>query len=262
MRALPSIQKLWQDNKDKGLNVFLFETDGTSADKLFGFMMERGITVPTYVGAPPAYKGDGSQPYHYVIGVDGRVVFEGHGNWQGAVEAELKKIKYPGLGKHNIAKGAEKAADFFAKRNYVKAIEEANKILEKEKTGPNSTDAQYIIDRCNWMMERLQARAEKAVEDKDYLAALAALDHLAAGFKGDETGTKAAARAKELKDDKDIKKEIDAQAEFIKKQEELKKPAAKSAKAKILRDWAATKKFEGTKAVEDARALARRIEAN
>lgn len=262
MKALPSYQKLWVENRDKGLNVFLFEADeGSTEDQVFSFLMARGIDIPCYVKPPEAYKGDGSQPWHVVIGVDGKVAFSGGGHCDDVIKKELARVKYLGLGKQDFAPGLEKAATAFSAKQYQKAIEEATKILDKEKDKESAAakDAQYIIDKVNEVKTALLAKVESGPGEKDFAGVFKALETLQAGFKDTEEGKAADVKLKELKADKAAKKEADAQAAFIKAREQMKSGKTKTDKAKVLRDFA--KKFEETKAAEDARALAKRIEA-
>ncbi|MCC6575161.1 MAG: hypothetical protein IT462_15400 [Planctomycetes bacterium] len=259
MKALPSYQKLWLENRDKGLNVFLFETDeGSKDDQVFAFLIARGIDIPCYVGAPEGYKGEG-QPWHVVIDVDGKVAFSGNGHCEDVIKKELARVKYQGLGRQTFVPELEKAALAFSARQYTKALEEAGKVLEKEKESAAATDAQYIIDKINAVKAQLMAKVEAGPGEKDFAGVFKALETLSTGFKDTEEGKAAEAKLKELKADKTAKKEADAQAGFIKAREAMKAVKSKTEKAKVLRDFA--KKYEETKAAEDARALAKRIEA-
>ncbi|MCC6575159.1 MAG: hypothetical protein IT462_15390 [Planctomycetes bacterium] len=259
MKALPSLQAMWNEYGGKGLNMFLLESQGTEEDKLKTFLAEKGVTAPVFMGGLASYPGDNGLPFAYVIGVDGKVVFEGRGNYEAVIKTELAKIKYPGLGKIEIAKGLEGAAANFVARQYAKAIADCNKVLDKSKDDAAKADAQFIIDRCNAEAERLKARADKFAEEKHYVEAIAALETIAAGFKGMEVATAAADKVKEWKKDKEIKKELDAQVALNKLVEATKNARTKAEKAKPLRDFA--KKYEGTRAAMDASVLADKAEA-
>lgn len=262
MKALPSLQGLWNEYGGKGLNMYLLESQGTAEGTLKQFLSARGITAPVQMGGMSGYPGNGGLPFAYVIGVDGTVVFEGRGDYHAAIKAELAKIKYPGLGKLEVAKGLEKAAQNFVAKAYNKAIEECNKTIEKGKDEAAVADAQFIIERCNAEGAKLRARADKAKEEKRYLDAFADLETLSNGFKGLENGDAAATELKELKKDKDVKREVDAANNLIKLMENVGKMKTKTEKATALRNFAKQKSNEGTRAAADAEAKATEVEAS
>lgn len=259
MKALPSLQGLWNEYGGKGLNMYLLESQGTEEGALKKFLADRGITAPVYMGGMSGYPGDRALPFSYVIGVDGTVVFEGRGDYHSVIKAEMAKIKYPGLGKLDVAKGLEKAAQSFVEKQYAKAIEDCNKVIEKGKDEAAVADAQFIIERCNAQGARIRADVDKAKEEKRYLDAFAGLETLANGFKGMELGDAAAAELKELKKDKDVKREVDAATALQKLIESQKTVKSKTDRAKQLRDFA--KKNDGTRAAQDAASKAAEIES-
>lgn len=261
MKALPSLQAMWNEYGGKGLNMYLLESQGTAEEKLKAFLKGKGFTAPVQMGGMGGYPGDRGLPFAYVIGVDGTVVFEGRGDYHAAVKAEMAKIKYPGLGKLDVAKGLEKAAGNFVAKAYSKAIDDCNSVIEKGKDEAAIEDAKFIIERCNAEGAKLRARVDKAKEEKRYLEAFADLETLSSGFKGMELGDNAANEIKELKKDKEVKKEVDAANNLIKLRENVAKMKTKTEKATALRNFAKQKANEGTRAGEDAKAEADRVES-
>lgn len=262
MKALPSLQALWNEYGGKGLNMYLLESQGTETEALKKFLSARGITAPVQCGGMGGYPGNGGLPFAYVIGVDGTVVFEGRGDYHAVVKAELAKIKYPGLGKLEVAKGLEKAAGNFVAKAYNKAIDDCNSVIEKNKDEAAVADAKFIIERCNAEGAKLRARVDKAKEEKRYLDAFADLETLSTGFKGMELGDAAAAEIKDLKKDKEVKREVDAANNLIKLMENVNKMKTKTEKATALRNFAKQKSNEGTRAAAEAAAKADQVEAS
>ena len=261
MKALPSLQGLWNEYGGKGLNMFLLESQGTGEDKLKAFLKAKGITAPVQMGGLSGYPGNGGLPFAYVIGVDGKVVMEGRGDYHAVIKAEMAKIKYPGLGKLDVAKGLEKAAGNFVAKAYNKAIDDCNSVIEKGKDEAAVADAKFIIERCNAEGAKLRARIDAAKGEKRYLDAFADLETLSSGFKGMEIGDAAATELKELKKDKEVKKEVDAANGLIKLRENVAKMKTKTEKATALRNFAKQKANDGTRAADDAKAEADRVEA-
>jgi hypothetical protein len=252
---------MWNEYGGKGLNMYLLESQGTAEDKLKAFLKGKGITAPVQMGGLSGYPGNGGLPFAYVIGVNGKVVFEGRGDYHAAVKTEMAKIKYPGLGMLEVAKGLEKAAGNFVAKAYNKAIDDCNSVIEKGKDEAAIADAKFIIERCNAEGSKLRARIDAAKGEKRYLDAFADLDVLASGFKGMEIGDTAAAEIKELKKDKEVKKEVDAANNLIKLRENVAKMKTKTEKATALRNFAKQKANDGTRAAEEAKADADKVEA-
>jgi hypothetical protein len=122
---------MWNEYGGKGLNMYLLESQGTAEEKLKAFLKGKGFTAPVQMGGMAGYPGDRGLPFAYVIGVDGTVVFEGRGDYHAAVKVEMAKIKYPGLGKLEVAKGLEKAAGNFVAKAYAKAIDDCNSVSSR-----------------------------------------------------------------------------------------------------------------------------------
>jgi len=257
--ALPSIQGLWTKHGGKGLNIFLVESQGGTKDDLTKYAADRGLTFPIAIrngSSFEGYKGGNGLPYAFVVGPDGKVVWQGRSGYAAVIEEQLKRIKYPGLGKLDVVKDLEKSAVMFGAGDFAKAAEEAAKV--KEKKGDDAavvSDADYIIARVNSKAASLRAKIDAEKASKRYHDALKDLETLSGkGFKGMEVADAAAAELKELKADKAVKEEVkawDALAKVVEANEKVKDAATKK---KNLEGFA--KKNEGTAAGEEAAAMA------
>lgn len=259
MRALPSVQKLWEDKKDKGLHVFLVYVQGHSREEVEKFLGDRGITVPVPHGESDFsnYRNTGWSgiPFAYVIGPDSKVVWEGRSGYEGVIDKELARIKYPGLGKLEVAAGLERAANFFVRKDYAKARDEAAKMKERKADDEAVVaDADFIINRVDETATRLQERVEAGKASKRYHEVLRDLKTLADGFKGMEAGDKASEEHRTLSRDKDVKAEVKAWDELervIASNEKLKDEGAKQRALTAFYT-----RNEGTAAAAEARRLA------
>jgi len=264
---VPSLQQLWSEYKDKGLHIIHIESQGHSADEVRAFCEKRGVTFPntTDRGGFSAYPGDNGLPYAYVIGVEGKVLFQGRGNYKEVIHQELAKVRYAGLGKRSVAEPVHKAATLFAGRQYAKAIAEAEKTRDKlaadaekdaSKAAPEAVaDAEYVIARALKVAERRREGIEKSKASRDYDLALEGLDILAASFKGHEIGDTAKEERKTLAKDDAVEKELKAFAALASVDAQLAKENDPEKKKATYQAFAG--KFEGTRAAERALAKAK-----
>lgn len=256
LKSMPEVQALWNKFEGKGLHVFMCERQGHNAEQIQQIYNSKGLTFPQVLeGNMGGFPGVGTIPYAYVIGVDGKVVFEGHSGYGAAIETEIEKIKYLGLGKNDVAPGLEKAAAAFSAKDYAGARDEATKA--KEKSGDNEAvvaDADYIIARVDEVIARLQKRVEDTKAARRYHETVAALEELSGKeFKGMEVADKAKEDLKELKKDKDVKNELKAWDALAKTVEANEKARSDDAKKANLEGF--IKKYEGTAAAGDAQQM-------
>jgi hypothetical protein len=204
------------------------------------------------------FRGVGSIPYAYVIGVDGKVIFEGNSGYAGEIDKEIKKVKYLGLGKNDVAKEVEKAAQLLSAGEYAKAMDEARKV--KEKKGDDvavAADADLVVSRVERKVSNMRASIDAAKEARRYHEAVAMLTALSGRqFKGMEAAEKAATELKEMKADKAIKDELSAWAALTTLLETIKKQKDAARKTE-LESFAL--RNAGKAAAEDAAKLAGEI---
>ncbi len=263
MKALPSINALYNEHKGKGLHVFIVYAQSHDRAETEKFLAARGIEVPCPHGDANfnGYRnGWSGLPYAFVIGPDGKVAWEGRKGYEAVISKELARIKYPGLGKLEVVKEAEKAATKFGTGDFAGAREDALKLKEKE------ADKEAVVADADWIIARVDAKAaslRKKADDtkaaKRYHETVAALTELSGkGFKGMEVAEAAATELKELKKDKEVSKELKAWDGLAKTLEENKKAKDNQSKKTALNNFA--KKNEGTAAADEAIKLASELE--
>ncbi|MCF6227513.1 MAG: TlpA family protein disulfide reductase, partial [Planctomycetes bacterium] len=237
MKALPSIQKFYEANKDRGLHVFLVNAQAEPKGGMQKFADDRGLTfpIPMARGGFDNYPVSGL-PTVYVIGPDGKIVSDSRKGYMAECTKQLDRIKYLGLGKLDVVKDCVKAATEFSKGNFAKAKATAEKVKEKKADDEATVaDAEYIIDRVNKMAEGLQAKAEVKKEERRYHEMVAILEQIAGkGFKGMECADDAAEQLKAIKKDKAIGTEIKAWNALAKVVEANKKAKDAATKKKNL----------------------------
>jgi thiol-disulfide isomerase/thioredoxin len=257
--SMPEVQSLWNKYEGKGLHIFMLERQGHSESEIKQLYKEMNLSFPQVIeGDFGGFRGVGSIPYAYVIGVDGKVIFEGHSGYTGEIDKEIKKVRYLGLGKNEVAKEVEKAAQLLSAGEYAKALDEARKV--KEKKGEDqavATDADLIVARVEGKVANMRKSIDSAKESRRYHEAVAMLTVLSGrAFKGMEAADKAATELKEMKTDKAIKDELSAWAALTTLLESIKKSKDAARKAE-LENFA--NRNTGKAAAEEAMKLAGEI---
>jgi hypothetical protein len=153
-------------------------------------------------------------PRAWVIGVDGTFAYAGIEDYKPALDKELAKVKYPGLGKAAVHKDLEPAAKAFVAGNYAEAFKLAEDIYDNTEDDAAEADADYIMERVDDALGTLTVRAETAEIMKDYALAIACWAE-ATRYKGMDDAEEAPARLKKLQDDKAVQKEIAASRELL-----------------------------------------------
>ena len=222
MRQLPHLQEMWETYRDRGLHFFHVESQHHSEENVEAFIRRRGVTFPNVIldwsdfpltgfGAPFGWGYDCRRlPKTYIIGVDGSVIWEGRFGYDDVLKEELKKVRYPGLFKQQIAKELRSAARSFGAGKYAEALVEAEKILPRLKGEVAIEDANLIVRRSNEVAGLLRAEVEEAMSDRRYEIAIDRLKRLTTGFEGHQIGSLAAAEITELEGRADVKAELAA----------------------------------------------------
>lgn len=260
MRALPSVQKFYENNKDRGLHIFLVNAQHEPKGGMQKWADDRGLTFPI----PMERRGFKDYPVSglptaYVIGPEGKLVFSGHGGYLAECTKQLDRITYIGLGKLSVAKACKKAATDFGKGNFSKARAAAETV--KEKTPDDAAavaDAEFIISRVDSKAKVLQAMANTRKASRRYHEMVEILEQLAGkGFKGMDCSKAAAEELKAIKKDKVIKAEIKAWVGLGKVLESNKKADDDAERKKDLLKFC--KKNEGMAAADEAKAMADKL---
>ena len=256
---IPHVEKLQQTYGKRGLHIFTFEAQNHTPDQILAKLDERGgKTYPVSAGGGNGYQGDGGIPVAWLIGVDGTVIWQGNpaaetSTLDRLIEEEVAKVRYPGMGKSEFHPDALKSVKAYMKQELGKARAEAQKVLANEKQSDAHADAQFLVDKVAEVWSKRWASFEADREGKRYAAALENLAWLSKAFKGEDEGTQAKDLLKELKKDKQVKRELAAAAKLQKLLAKLEGQPAE-VRAKMLEKFLEDKKVEGTQAAEDARA--------
>jgi hypothetical protein len=256
VKALPSNQAFYEKHKDKGLHFFLVERQGGTLEDITKYAKDRGLTIPIPVGGSDFsnYRGGGGLPYAFVVGPDGKVVWQGSKGYEAVVLKELERIKYPGLGKLEVAAECTKAAEKFAGGDFAGARDEATKVKEKNADNEAAVaDAEYIIKRVDDKVAGLRSKIDDAKSKRRYHDALRFLEELGGkGYKGIEAADSVKDEIKDIKKEhKDELKAWDQLEKVIESNEKLKSDADK--KKNLIKFY---EKNEGTAAAEEAKSLA------
>lgn len=257
MKALPSNEAMWNKYKDKGLHMFLVESQGGTLEDITKYAKDRNLTLPIPIRNGSdfgGYQGGSGLPYAFVVGPDGKVVWQGSKGYESVIVEQLARIKYPGLGKLEVNEECVKAAEKFGSGDYAGAREEAQKVKEKNADNEAAVaDADYIINRVDGKVDGLRKKIDEAKEKRRFHDAVRYLEELGGkSFKGLEASELAKDELKDLK--KDQKDELKAWDQLEKTLEANEKAKSDSDKKKNLIKF--YEKYEGTAAADEAKALA------
>lgn len=261
LALIPHLVDLQADYGGRGLHIFAFEAQGHTPDEIKACMEERGGgSYPVAAGGGASYQTDGGIPHAWLIGVDGKVIWQGNphdGNLDRLMKEELAKVRYPGLGRLEFSSDVSKVVKSFLKGDLGGAREAAEKIVADEKASAEAKEeAQHIIGKIQAKLDSRRSKAEAAVADRRYADALEIYSWIKGAFAKTEDGDAADELLKTWKKDKDIQREIEAAEALAGLLAQLKSASA-DAKVAALEKFAATKKYEGTKAAEEAAAAGR-----
>jgi hypothetical protein len=146
-----------------------------------------------------------------VVGIDGKVAWYGQlGGWKAPLDAELKKLVYPNLGKHVVAEGANMAAKKLAEREFGKALLDCERLLATELAPEAKADLELVTKRATELADKRRERIKKATDDKRYDIVVTTLTLLDEEYRGHKISGDAKEELKALKKDKAIRKELDA----------------------------------------------------
>lgn len=265
--GLKTIQKYWDDHRGKGLHVFtIHRLDFEKWPEVECYCRKSSYDFPVAMGGFYdedndffGYKADEGGFRTTVVGADGKVKFYGNEKgWESVLKTELDAIVYPNLGKDEVHDDVVRASKYFAKREFGKALVEAEKILEGEDLDREAEeDAQRIVEFCTELAEERQARIKKWNEEGRYDLVSKTLEVLEDEFKGHSIGDDAKDARREMKKDREIKKELGA---FEKLDALIDKEGARDWRSYVTALKAFTQHQRGTNAAAVAEKLAADIE--
>ncbi|MBZ0136765.1 MAG: hypothetical protein K8I27_10370 [Planctomycetes bacterium] len=214
--GLAHIQTKWAKYAGKGLHVFAIhrldfekwpQVEPYCRDKKYTFCVPMGGFYDEsndFFG----YK-DGKNFRAGVVGVDGKVAWYGKDDgWKTALDAELAKLVYPNLGKHEVHEDAKSAAEELGKREFGKALTEAEKLLAGEVNPEARPDLELIVERAKGIANARQERITAWTDEKRYDLVMKTHELMKAEFRLHQLGEDAEEAIKALKKDKVIKKEL------------------------------------------------------
>jgi len=265
--GLADIQKYHDKWKGMGLSIWtIHRLDFEKFPQIDIMARSTGWTFPICMGGFYDDKNDffgykdGKSFRACVVGSEGKVVWYGKDDgWKAVLEAEMAKLVYPNLGKNIVAEGAEGPAKKIAKREFGKALAEAEKMLAGTLPDAVKADVELAAKVANDLATARLDRVKAWKEDKRYDLVIETLTRMETEFKGHKLGDDAKEELKALKKDKDIKREIGVY-------ENLAKLIDKEGKGDPVSFRNALEQFAkanpGTRAAGVAESMAQRIKAD
>ncbi len=216
-RLLPDLQKRWEQHGEYGLMVFtVHRFDHNGLPEVRAYCRREGFSFPVAMGGRyddsnefGKYAGEKGF-YSAIVDIDGKIAFFGRESFIDALDKELARIQYPKLGKHVVAKEAERAAGKLKDREFGEALVEAEKALEKELPEEARSDLELLQDRVNAMVDHRKKRIEEWTKEKRWDLVVNMHELQKEQFKRHKIGDEAKAELARLKKDKAVKKELEA----------------------------------------------------
>lgn len=213
MKELADVNKMAATH---GLHVITFYAQAHKLEQIEEVVKANNIQYPISLDEKPWLAGYESPdlPRVWIIGTDGKVKFAGSEGYAEVLKAELAKVKYPGLGKAEIAKNLQPAAKLFVEGKYKEAYDLAEKIYDETDDETEEDDADHIMKRIDGRMTTLSVRAETAEASRNFELAIRCWTELAR-YKGLDSAAEAPARLKKLTDSAEVKKELAARRALV-----------------------------------------------
>lgn len=255
MGMVPKLVKVHEKYASKGLAIVAVsnEPKGTLDTFSKSKSVNYRIGVDTTGAVWKAYPGRGV-PRAWLIGPDGKIVFQGHpaGITDEMIETQLKAIEALKLRDVDVALAPAKTD--YEKKSYGAAYAKASKALKDEKAAEKvKTDAQYISDKIKEKGDAAVASVDELAAAEKYADALKRAVSIQQQFKGTEWEKAAKDKEKDLKSNPAVKREEDAQSALamaMKSEASFKRGRDK--KKTIPGYEAIMKKYAGTQAAAEA----------
>lgn len=195
---IPTFTKHQAELGKKGLQVF--GITGESKEVLCKFLATGNVAPIGYKMASGSSGGllsDGGVPYSFLVGADGKVVWQGHGVAPSKlIEAELKKVVKPTPEQVQgyAQKALDKAGEFATAKQYLKAIELLKKVAKDYAGTEAATTATAKIAEINGNAEAAPELAAQTAFKK----ILGGIDYPAEKLSGKEAAAAVASIEKFL----------------------------------------------------------------
>ncbi|MCF6227924.1 MAG: hypothetical protein L3J82_04545 [Planctomycetes bacterium] len=257
---MPDLKGYQSQFGEKGLHIFSFEQRVASKhkkgtrDDAISTATSKELPYPASFGGASKYQGDSYHPWSYgwLIGIEGKVIWAGNPGRDGfnsglddILNKEMAKIKYPGLGKHDIDSALDEAAKAFCSGKLGRARELA-KAESKNKSAKK--DAKYIAARIDEVAKLYEDRAKQMVKEKRYLKAKRTYEKIVNMFEGQDEAKDAEKALAKFKKNKKVQKELAADIAWEELQPSINKQGAN--KTKLTEDF--IKEHKGTNAAKEA----------
>lgn len=262
LALIPHVQALQEEFGGRGLHIFAFEAQGHTPEQIRTTVTQRGgRTYAVSAGGADNYRTNGGIPHGWLIGVDGKVIWEGNPGdpqFDRLLRAEMAKVRFPGLGRNDFDRALAKSLTAYMRRNMADARKEAQKVLDAPRSSDAAkADAQYLLDRYQQIIDQQWALAQQYESERRYLEAQELYAWLADTLKRDELGSQAKARLDAMKDDEGVERELDAAKRLRALMAKLEGRPAEERRV-MLERFAQDEKYRDTRAAEEARQAAAR----
>ncbi|MCC6465426.1 MAG: hypothetical protein IT463_08825 [Planctomycetes bacterium] len=210
------LNELHDKYADKGLRIFgaywQFQSFATIEKHLADFKIKYPVALEGFFDS----RFEAPLLCHvFVIGVDGKMLHISTDKWVEAIEAELKKVVYPGLGLTKVDALNEPAAKAFGAGRYAEAYKLAEAVADGDHPEAVLKEAAYIMERIEGRRDRIINRAEMCEITKRYDVAAACWDELAAHYTGLEDVEEPAKQAERIRGLKEFKPEAEARRQYL-----------------------------------------------
>jgi hypothetical protein len=215
---MKKVQDYYSKHAGKGLHIWtVYRLDFEKLFRVRKIAWENGFTFPICMGGFYdekndffGYKREESGFRTTVVDIEGKVAFYGEKGWDAVLDKELAKLVYGGLGRQKVADPVAKIAASYAKRDFGKALKDAETLEAAGVPEAAADDHGYIVGKLKQIADTRNQRITEWVADKRYDLAMPVLEVLRDEFKGHKIGDDAKAQLDAIKKDKDAKKEIKA----------------------------------------------------
>jgi hypothetical protein len=240
-------------------------------NKLHDTFEKRGLTIVGVTGEPEALirkfvedkgiryviaiGGGGYRhptiPHVWLVSPKGSVILEGMPSQltEALIEEHLKTVQLWPAPK--LPKSLNKVEKSLKAGAFGSAIKDLESYLKKPKSEEEGAEAKKALEEVKKYGSNKLDEAEALAKEREYVFALETLAELEKGFKGNEVGDTAKKRTADLKKDKAVQTELEAQKLLAKAEDLLKEKKYKPA-AKYLKGIVGQKKYADTKAKEKA----------
>ncbi len=212
MRQLPDMNRY---AATPGLHVVTLYAQAHKLEEIEALVKEHDIKYPIALdGFMEVGYAPNELPHVWVVGVDGSIKFSGLQGFHDVMNAELQKVRYPGLGRAKFSAALEPAAKLFVEGEFAKAYAAAEKVYDETDSRSEEDEADWIMKRIDQRMNSLVVRAETAEVLRDYDLAMRCWTELAR-FKGLDDAAEAHERLNKIKESKKAGADIVARRALV-----------------------------------------------